>query len=263
MDIETITRTINIINVVFIASYILGILSVFIYFASDIVTVLSKNRKKILSRTALNYASKHNDKEFCRNLLENFCIRMMKMFPNTKVYFSRFSHKSFDAQSALHRHSIGLNHEYAKHLCDNPNNNEICCMMALGHEFGHQLSRFNKSSGYKIKGNGKAQRIFKCYIEEVFCDTFSVIYICNGDGEKWVANKKPLYEGRKYYEKNANTHPSWVSRFRYVTEYSFDETLWRKIAEEAGYDITDADISDIREHYSYFLTNEHISKLKQ
>lgn len=99
-------------------------------------------------------------------------------------------------------------------------------MITIGHELTHKekdFFSFRYILSYK----------FISWVNEVHADFGAAEKMADSSRNKLILSMKYKLS-LKQTDNDSPTHPSWEKRLDYVSNYDFDETLIRKIAEDTG-----------------------------
>lgn len=109
-------------------------------------------------------------------------------------------------------------------------NNEIKDAFTI--TIGHERVHLEKDFFYK-KPINKFGKKFVNWVNEVHADFGAAEKMADSSRNKLILSMKYKLS-LKQTDNDSPTHPSWEKRLDYVSNYDFDETLIRKIAENTG-----------------------------
>ena len=134
--------------------------------------------------------------------------------------------KVINATALLHK-IILVNAEWAARLAlIEDQDTKDAFMITIGHELTHKekdFFSFRYILSYK----------FISWVNEVHADFGAAEKMADSSRNKLILSMKYKLS-LKQTDNDSPTHPSWEKRLDYVSNYDFDETLIRKIAEDTG-----------------------------
>ena len=134
--------------------------------------------------------------------------------------------KVINATALLHK-IILVNAEWAARLAlIEDQDTKDAFMITIGHELTHKekdFFSFRYILSYK----------FISWVNEVHADFGAAEKMADSSRDKLILSMKYKLS-LKQTDNDSPTHPSWKRRLKYASNYDFDETLIRKIADDIG-----------------------------